>query len=226
MNINNLDLSQVFGKPIGTEYDLYLTNDEIGDGCEYSNFVTFCRSLSPDDVVNLHISCMGGRCSTASMITNAIESSQATFVGHLQGIIWSAATTVALACDEWVVYDLTEFGVHSVQSFAGYGAVSNIHQRASASMELDDRITDKFYKDFLTEYELDSIKNGAEITFFKEELLERLAIYQEARNQQDDAEYDNYIQDSLVNATDDELKESLKVLQSEIKKRKQQDKTK
>ena len=226
MNIANMDLNLVYGKPIGTEYELALANDEIGEGVDYINFVTFCRNLSQYDVVNLHISSFGGRCSSAAMICKAIEDSQATFIAHLNSVCWSAATTVALACDGWIVGDLVEFGLHSTQSSTGFTELAKQVYRVEASKEVNDRINLKYYKNLLDDSEIEKINMGAEITFFKEELSKRLKVYAEKRQAEQEALLEDMIPD-LEDYSNEELEAELELaskdikdLKSEINKRK------
>ncbi|MBQ0114062.1 MAG: hypothetical protein KBT03_13110 [Bacteroidales bacterium] len=227
MNITNMDLTQLIGKPLGTEYDLFMTNDVIDEGCEYNNFITFCRNLSPYDIVNLHISCSGGRASTASIICQAIEDSQANFIAHLNSYCWSASTVVALACDAWVVGDLVEFGIHTVQGGTGFTELPKIQYRAKALVEFNDRLFDKYYaKGFLTDEEIVRVKDGLELTFFKEELENRLQQYATLRVQQS-----TQVQETLSSPpdlskyTEEELQEELTAIDEDLKTFQQDKKT-
>lgn len=226
MNITKIDFENLQCKPLGMEYDLYMTQDEIEDGEQYNGFLALCKQLSERDVVNLTISCYGGRLSTMSLIATAIEQSNATFVAHLNGVVWSASTFIALACDAWTVGDLVEFGCHSVQSGTGYTELAKMKARTDATDKLNRLMIDKYYANgFLTENECKRIDDGAEITFFKDELTERLKNYAEQRSKQEQ-DFLNSLNDSdvteiIAELSDEELQEELQLAteaQKEIKK--------
>lgn len=230
MNIENMELEKLVGHPVGVRYTLFLTNDVIDQGSDYSNFITFCASLTEYDHVDLHISCLGGRVSTTSIIATAIENSRGTFTAHLNSICWSGATVVALSCDQWVVGDLVEFGLHSTQGGTGYTELSKVKMRAGAMERMNDLIDSKYYSFLLSEDEISRMKDGAEITFFKDELIERLRVYATKRQE---LFVNDQEQPSLEEFTTEELQEELesinqdkKDIQKELKKRLSEEKLK
>lgn len=225
MNIDSIDFENLQGVPFATKYDLYLTNDVILEGKDYNNFITLCSQLGEHDVVNLTISCFGGRVSTAALLCSAIENSKATFIAHLNGVVWSAATQVALACDGWVVGDLVEWGMHSIQGGTGYDELQKVITRAATLEKLNNVWDNKYYIDFLSEQELQLIKNGAEITMFKPELEERLKHYADKR-QEVLLQPDTLENVDLSQFSSEELQEELeactsdaKTIRAELKKR-------
>jgi ATP-dependent protease ClpP protease subunit/uncharacterized small protein (DUF1192 family) len=226
MNINQIDLSTLIGRPNGMTYDLYLTNDEIEFGdTGYNNFITLCSQLTEQDIVNLHISTAGGAVSTGALIANAIENSRATFIAHLNSYVWSMGVTIALACDAFVIGDLVEFGIHSVQGGTGYGNVDNIEARSKAVVELNKRLMEKYYSLILNSDEVDLVNRGAEITWFKEELMQRLQKFAENKQQKllDSLEQEPDLSQFSVEELEEELvaiADDVKKIKSEIKKRK------
>lgn len=226
MNINNLNLQELVGKPIGMDYDLYLTQDEIGEGFEYNNFLTFCSQLSENDVVNLTISCGGGRCSTASLITTAIENSRATFVAHLNAQCWSASTFIALSCDIFTVSDFVEFGCHSVQSGTGFTELSKMKSRTDAVERLNALLIQKYYSLFLLPEEIVRLNDGAEITFFKDELVGRLQEYASKRQKLTEEQETNFSEfsDEEINQELLAIEQDKKDLRKELKNRSQANK--
>lgn len=225
MNIENMELEKLTGTPLGMRYPLYLTQDVIDQGNDYSNFITFCSSLSEYDQVDLHISCLGGRVSTTSIIATAIENSRATFIAHLNSICWSGATVVALSCDGWVLGDMVEFGLHSTQGGTGYSELSKVKMRTDAMERMNDLIDSKYYSNLLTPEEIKRMKDGAEITFFKDELTERLKVYAEKRSEKlfkKDIESQNDLSEFTSEQLEDEViacREDIKLYQKELKGR-------
>lgn len=223
MNITNMKMEEVVGRPFGMQYDLALATDVIESAEEYTGFVNLCAALTEHDVVNLHITCSGGRVSTTSIIATAIENSRATFIAHLNSICWSGATVVALACDQWVVGTLVEFGLHSTQGGTGYSELSKVKCRTAAMERLNDLIDTKYYTGLLSSEELLRMKDGAEITFFKDELIERLQRYAQYRaNNIDEANKPADLSDYTTEELETELglyQEDIKMIRTELKKR-------
>lgn len=223
MNITNMKMEEVVGRPFGMQYDLALSTDVIESAEEYTGFVNFCATLTEHDIVNLHITCSGGRVSTTSIIATAIENSRATFTAHLNSICWSGATVVALACDSWVVGDMVEFGLHSTQGGTGYSELSKVKCRTAAMERLNDLIDAKYYMGLLSSEELLRMKDGAEITFFKDELVERLQRYAQYRankiTQQNNPEDLSQFSVEELEAELGLYQEDIKMIRTELKKR-------
>lgn len=214
MNITNMKMEEVVGRPFGMQYDLALSTDVIESAEEYTGFVNFCAALTEHDIVNLHITCLGGRVSTTSIIATAIENSRANFIAHLNSICWSGATVVALACDSWVVGDMVEFGLHSTQGGTGYSELSKVKCRTAAMERLNDLIDTKYYTGLLDADEIVRMKDGLEITFFKDELIERLQRY--AQYRADKLAQQNNPED-LSQFSVEELEEEIQLCKEDIK---------
>lgn len=226
MNIENMELEKLIGSPVGMRYTVFLTNDEICEGSDYSSFITFCSSLSEYDIVDLHIACLGGRVSTTSIIATAIENSRGTFTAHLNSVCWSGATVVALSCDQWAVGDMVEFGLHSTQGGTGYAELSKVKMRATAMERMNDLVDSKYYQYLLNPEELTNMKNGCEITFFKDELIERLQQYATKRQKLSEEQETNFSEFSNEEIQQELLaiEQDKKDLRKELKNRSQANK--
>lgn len=222
MNIAYLELEKLVALPKGCHYVLHFTDDSIEDSNAYNNFISFCDMLTENDSIDLHISGYGGRCDITSRICSAIENTKAHVTAVVNGVVWSGMTFVTLACHSFRVGEFVEFGLHSVQAGVAHGEVKKIIQRAKAVEEYNNRLLDKYGQGFLTQEEIDKLHNGDEITFFYEELINRLNQRNDTRESEYQASLPKLIEDEITLEvfTNEELAEELKLIQAEIKKRK------
>ena len=95
----------------GRDIDVYITA-EIVNPIEYNELCHLLRNANSKEVIRLHINTPGGRLDSATMIIDAINSSEAYIIGVLSGSVASAGTMIALACDELECSSYLEFMIH------------------------------------------------------------------------------------------------------------------
>ena len=167
-------------------YEYYL-NGVIGEADQYIELVDALRSASPTDEFVIRINSVGGSLSTAMVIVNAIQESQAHVVGYIEHQAASAATLIFLSCHSWGVADDAEMMMRTSSSFYG-GKEHEQFAYVAFSRKKIHKMLRKYYAGFLSESEIDSVLKGEDIYFDSEEILERLEKYSDYQREMYEAE--------------------------------------
>jgi ATP-dependent protease ClpP protease subunit len=125
------------------------------------------------DTFNLVINSGGGSAASCGAIVEAIQGTEATVRAVLLGDCHSAASIIALNCDEVIVSDSATMLVHT----ASFGTAGNTHLVKSYvdfSAKVINKLLDKTYSGFLTPEEMDGVKKGQEVWLDSEEIGKRL----------------------------------------------------
>lgn len=145
----------------------------IGDPSLYRNEQMVLLSAGPSDQVNLIINSPGGNLATALAMIECLKSTQASTKAIIVGRCYSAATFIAMSCDDIVVTDSAEFMIHTA-SFGIEGSTAMVKSHTDFTIKQVHRILDEVYKGFLNEKELEAVRSGSELWFDSEETRERL----------------------------------------------------
>ena len=128
----------------------------------------------PSETTKLHINNGGGYIDAGFMIIDAIKNSKAKVTARLSGTVASAATIIALACEEIEVTPHTSFMIHN---YSG-GAQGKGHEMKAQMDFTDAELNEAFtsiYGGFLTSTEMELVIAGKDYWMGREEVLERLA---------------------------------------------------
>lgn len=162
---------------VSTLYEYYLVGD-IGEADQYIDLCDALRSAGENDQFVIRINSGGGILSTANMIINAINETQAHVHGVIESTAASAATMVFLACHSYGLCEEADMMIHTASS--GYGGKEQenfsyvMHGRKKIHRMMKDR-----YEGFLTDVELLRILDGVDMWFDRDEIEERLENYTE-----------------------------------------------
>lgn len=152
---------------------VYLT-DSIAEPNYYNELCYKLKSASQAEVFTLVLNTPGGYIDAAVMIVDAIKSSKAKVIAQISGTVASAGTIITLACDEVQVAEHTAFMIHNYSSSGGHGKGHEL----KAMQEFVDRNLNAsfkiFYKDFLTEDEMEDVIDGRDLWMDKYEVDARL----------------------------------------------------
>ncbi len=163
-------------------YDYYLVG-EIGDPEEYMELCHALRSCSPADQFFIRFNCPGGQVRTGNQIINALKECPATTIGFIEHDCGSMATFVFLACDTWGVSPYAEWFSHTV-SGGNWGKESETFEASQfLRRQTHSRVRNE-YSNFLTDQEIDLLLKGADYYFNADEIMERLEVFDEAREAQ------------------------------------------
>lgn len=150
----------------------YLTSEIYEPEC-YSELCYTLENTEADEV-RLIINNNGGSMDTMLDIIDSMSKCKCKITGVLKGSVASAATMIAMACDELEVANHTSFMVHSSS-----GGTAGKHHETKAYMEFNDKnlecVFKDLYKGFLTEEEIVKVLEGKDMWMGKDEILERFA---------------------------------------------------
>ena len=156
-------------------------HNQIGPPSEYASLLNLFDNVTENDHVILDINSPGGVMDSAILIRRAIRSCAAPVTARIGITTASAATVIALACDNFEVDDLSTFHIHTASLGLGFGKVNDLHAAAEHNIRLIDKFVRQAYEHFLSEDELLSVLNGKEMYMDSENLYERLNRLMEAR---------------------------------------------
>ena len=161
----------------GNTYGVYLT-DSIEGPAEYNQLIYLLGNLDHYHTVNIFINNGGGSVDSAFMIREAILNCQATTVAHLFGAVASAATVIALSCNDLIVSPFLSFMVHNYSHGTGNDSGNRIKNYVDFTDRELKRAFRSIYKGFLTEEEMmDVTERDKEIWLNEVEVAERWINY-------------------------------------------------
>jgi len=171
-------------------YEYYLVG-EITEGDNYIDLCDALRSANAQDDFIIRISSGGGLLSTANMIINAIQESQANVHGFIEHNAGSAASLIFLSCDNWSMSDDAELFIHTSSS-GNFGKESETYEASIFYRKKIHKMMRKRYTGFLTEAEVDQVLKGADFYFDSNEIGERLETYTEFQQKKFEAELEAF----------------------------------
>lgn len=153
-------------------------DEEVKDPKYYRHVLARINDLDESDCVELVINSYGGSVDGAVSIINALHRTEAHTVAVLDGIAASAASLIALSCNEIVASNNARLMIHSASGVIG-GTMSN-SAAYSAFMDAELRkLMTNVYLGFLTQSELEDVFKGCEVWFNSDQIMERLQKRQE-----------------------------------------------
>lgn len=142
------------------------------------------RQAGENDIVHILINSGGGRDDTMKAFLSAIQQSPAHVITEIEGTCCSAATMIFLAGSEFIVSDDAEYMIHT-SSFGSAGKENNVRQQVEFLAKSNARLMRKYYKDFLTDVEIEQCIEGKDFWMDADEIMERLENKIKAMQEQD-----------------------------------------
>ena len=175
------------------EHEIFL-DESISEPEYYRNAISLLRNeVGEKDTVHVYISNGGGMVHTASLITDAMDTCKGRIVGFLSGQCCSAATAIAMHCDEWVVGNNLHYMVHGI-SYGVLGKATDIEAQQDFTKKWGEKLFRDTYTGFLTEDEMElTLKYGKEHWFDTDDVKERLQNFAEHRQKQQEAAIEDVI---------------------------------
>ena len=169
------------------EHEIFL-DESISEPEYYRNAISLLRNeVGEKDTVHVYISNGGGMVHTASLITDAMDTCKGRIVGFLSGQCCSAATAIAMHCDEWVVGNNLHYMVHGI-TYGVLGKATDIEAQQDFTKKWGEKLFRDTYTGFLTEDEMElTLKYGKEHWFDTNDVKERLQNFAEHRQKQQEA---------------------------------------
>lgn len=175
--------------PLFSYYECHVSNSithvyisqNIGDPAIYIPLVQFFNSRAHGDVVHLHLNCYGGRLDAGIQIVTSIINSQAQVIAHLDGVAYSMAAVMFLACDGHYVSPYGKLMLHTYSGGGGGGKAPDQRAATAAIDETYALIVRDICIPFLTKREVkDMLENSRDLYFGHDEIIARLNPQQKA----------------------------------------------
>lgn len=148
----------------------------------YRGVLKMMQDASAYDVVKFPINSNGGRLDGLASLLHGINTTEATTLAEIVGECNSAASILALACDQVIVGENASMLCHSARwGYAGKG--SDVIAHANHCKKISDRLMKEVYADFLSDSEIESVLAGQELYLDADEIAERLSQREEIRSQ-------------------------------------------
>ena len=218
----------IFATPRGSQFSINVSQ-VFGSPYTFDEAIHILGVASPDDIIVFQINSDGGQLYSLIALQNAIRSSQAQIHMNLIGMAASAGGALFLTegVSSYGVGDNTCLMIHNMLCGTGYDDTHKIVTRAEHNKKINDRFVRETYLNFLSETEIQSVLDGKEIYLEDYEIKERLEKRESLRESEYQASVQQTIEDEMLESsvslevfTDEELAEELKLIQVEIKKRK------
>lgn len=148
-------------------------DEEIKEPSYYSKIFSMLMDASDHDIVDFFIASPGGRIDGLSVILEGIKMTDAHTRAVILSSAHSAASVLALHCDEVIVTDSAEMLVHSCRYGAG-GKSADVEAHVLHNKKTSERLIRNTYQGFLSPQELQEMLNGREIYLTAEDIRTRL----------------------------------------------------
>lgn len=153
----------------------------ITDADDFDDEFALMFGAGPNDSIKFLITSGGGSVDTCNLLTKAIRETQAHTIAYIGSTCASAATAIALSCEEWEVDSQSSFMVHTA-SLGVYGKAPEIEVELAHRLKMIRRFIEDTYTGFLTQDEIEEVLRGQDKYFEGEELVARLTGYAEYRD--------------------------------------------
>lgn len=178
-------LGYFFETVSSTKYTVPI-DEGIMEPSYYRGIVNMLSQASDQDIVIFRINSPGGRMDGLLSLLDAIETTEAMTIADITGECSSAASILALNCDQCVAGRRAEMLNHEIRYGVG-GKNSDNLSHVQHIKKISDKLIWDTYEGFLEDHEIESVLNGKELFLDSEEIVERLNARDEYRKALADA---------------------------------------
>lgn len=163
-------------RTISQQVDTHLVfiDDDISSPSNYRDVIHCLATCNENDAVNLLVNSSGGRTDSIWQIIEAMKGCQGEVSVTVIGAAYSAASMLACMAPQCYIAESAEFMLHTAH-YGSIGTVPNVKGQTDFATRQINKLLDKAYKGFLTDKELEELKNGKEYWFDAEEAGKRMA---------------------------------------------------
>lgn len=162
-------------------------DEVVKDPYYYRDAAHMISNAAEDDIVRYKINSTGGRLDGLLSLLDANACTKAVTVAHIVGECHSAASILALNCQEIIVGPYAEMLVHSPR-YGSVGKAADIEALVQHNKRVTEKLFRESYTGFLTEAEIIEIIGGKELYLDSEDIVERLKLREELLNQLENEE--------------------------------------
>lgn len=164
-----------------TQYTVPI-DESFMEASYYRGIVNMLAQANEQDIVIFRINSPGGQFSGLLSLLDAIETTQAMTIADITGQAASAASILALNCDQCVVGKYAEMLAHEVSYGVGGKGSDNL-SHVQHIKKISDKLIWDTYEGFLEDHEVESVLNGKELFLDSDEIIERLNKREEYRKE-------------------------------------------
>jgi ATP-dependent protease ClpP protease subunit len=152
---------------------LVFIDDDITSPSNYRDVIHCLATCGENDSVNLLVNSSGGRTDSIWQIIEAMKGCRGDISVTVIGAAYSAASMLACMAPECYIADSAEFMLHTAH-YGSIGTVPNVKGQTDFATRQINKLLDQAYKGFLTDKELEELKNGKEFWFDSDEAIRRM----------------------------------------------------
>lgn len=152
---------------------LVFIDDDITSPSNYRDVIHCLATCGENDSVNLLVNSSGGRTDSIWQIIEAMKGCRGDVSVTVIGAAYSAASMLACMAPECYIADSAEFMLHTAH-YGSIGTVPNVKGQTDFATRQINKLLDQAYKGFLTDKELEELKNGKEFWFDADEAIKRM----------------------------------------------------
>ena len=171
-------------------------DEDIKEPSYYRSLIEVLNNATEQDLVVLNINSGGGHLDSAISIIDALRNTRANTLAWISGSCYSAASLIALNCQNLEVGEFATLMCHNSQYGLG-GYTTDIKDRAVFEHKMISKIMHSVYKHFLSVDEVEAVLANKTIWMDADEIVERFAIMQEKLQEE--------FEDSLEEFDDEEV---------------------
>ncbi len=153
---------------------LVFIDDDILGPSNYRDVIHCLATCSENDNVNILINSSGGRTDSAWAIIEAMKGCRGDVAVTVLGAAYSAASMIACMADECYFAESSEMMLHTAH-YGSINTVPNVKTQVDFTTRQMNKLLDTCYKGFLTDKELEELKNGKEFWYSADEAQARMA---------------------------------------------------
>lgn len=148
-------------------------DEEIGEPSKYRELIHLLYLAEEFDQFVFVINSAGGDLDGAISIIEGIKATKANIRAIITGKCHSAASIIALNCEQVLVTDAAHMLVHTA-SYGAYGSTGQVKSNVDFSTKQIKHILENTYNGFLTPAEITDVHKGVEFWFDAKEIEKRL----------------------------------------------------
>jgi len=152
---------------------LVFIDDDITSPSNYRDVIHCLATCNENDSVNLLLNSSGGRTDSAWSIIEAMKGCRGDVSVTVLGAAYSAASMIACMAPECYIAESAEFMLHTAH-YGSIGTVPNVKGQTDFATRQINKLLDTCYTGFLTNKEMEELKNGKEFWFDAEEAGKRM----------------------------------------------------
>lgn len=154
--------------------EIIIPIDEVVQEASYYRNAAHAISMATEgDVVRFKINSPGGRLDGLVALLHAVGGTSAAVVAEIVGECHSAASILALHCDEIFVGPYASMLCHSVR-YGYVGKSADVEAHVKHASKTTEKLMRETYIGFLSEEEIEDLLKGRELYLDSTEIIERL----------------------------------------------------